>query len=689
MSRVEEPTEALRPIAWSLKGQLTLVVRSAGPALLFGLRLWIAVCLALYVAFFLELDNAFWAGTTAAVVSLPTLGASIRKATFRMIGTVMGAVAIVVLTAWFPQNRAAFIVGLALWGATCGFVGSVLENFASYGAAMAGITAAVIALDELGATGGPNGQAFMFTVTRATEICIGIACATVVTAGTDFGNARRRLSEQIVMLVSEIATGLIETFTSDSSELMQARAVRRNLTQRVIDLGPLIDEAIGESSDVRYRRHMLLDAVDGFYAALAGWRTVAIELEGKSGDQAQRDARTVLETVPMDLRSAAKKDAVVWLAFPSDVRRMILASVRALVKVRRSTPSLQLLSDHTAEALLGIRRALEGLVLLAFPHQLIPRSGDRRLFVPDLFPALINSARVFFTIIAVALFWIATGWPSGATAVTFALVTVTVLSPKGDQAYSGALALLFGAAVGAVLAAIINFAVLPSIESFFGFCAAIGLVLVPIGALELWNAAIFVPMAAFFLVNLAPANPASYDLGQFYNTALGILVGVGAGVLSFLLLPPLSPTLRARRLLALTLRDLRRLVTGQLRSTSRDWERRMYNRLSALPDQAPLLQNARLVAALTVGTEAIRLSSLLRRLDSSLSLEQALRALVRGNSNAVIEHLAGVDHAVAASTTGDAGVFARLRARASIRVISDALRQHADYFDGSALHEIP
>ena len=43
-------------------------LRSAGPALLFGLRFWAAVCLALYVAFWLELDNAYWAGTSAAIV---------------------------------------------------------------------------------------------------------------------------------------------------------------------------------------------------------------------------------------------------------------------------------------------------------------------------------------------------------------------------------------------------------------------------------------------------------------------------------------------------------------------------------------------------------------------------------------------------------------------------------------------
>src|SRR5215468_11727281 len=89
--------------------RLTDLLRAAGPPLLFGLRLWISVCLALYVAFWLELDNAFWAANTAAIVCQPHLGASLRKGWYRMIGTVIGAVAIVVMTACFPQDRALFL----------------------------------------------------------------------------------------------------------------------------------------------------------------------------------------------------------------------------------------------------------------------------------------------------------------------------------------------------------------------------------------------------------------------------------------------------------------------------------------------------------------------------------------------------------------------------------------------------
>ena len=93
----------------------------AGPALLYALRLWAAVCLALFVAFWLELDNPFWAGTSAAIVCQLQLGASLRKGWFRMIGTVTGATMIVVLTACVPQDRIVFLVLLAFW---CGSVHS-------------------------------------------------------------------------------------------------------------------------------------------------------------------------------------------------------------------------------------------------------------------------------------------------------------------------------------------------------------------------------------------------------------------------------------------------------------------------------------------------------------------------------------------------------------------------------------
>src|SRR5436305_797632 len=179
------------------------VLRAAAPPVLFGLRLWASVCLALYVAFWLELPNAFWAGTSAAFVCQPHLGASLRKGWFRLIGTVVGAIAIVVMTACFPQDRGAFLLSLALWGAACALIATLLRNFAAYAAALAGYTAAIIASDQLGQTGGLNGEAFMLAVSRASEICIGIVCAGLVLATTDFGRSRRRLAPPLAAVSPE------------------------------------------------------------------------------------------------------------------------------------------------------------------------------------------------------------------------------------------------------------------------------------------------------------------------------------------------------------------------------------------------------------------------------------------------------------------------------------------------------
>src|ERR1700743_723340 len=108
-----------------VSGTLTDALAAAGPPLLFGLRLWASVCLALYVAFWLELPNAQWAGTTGAIVCHAHLGAVLREGWSRVIGTIVGAVAIVVLTACFPQDRAPFVVGLAMWGAACALVATI------------------------------------------------------------------------------------------------------------------------------------------------------------------------------------------------------------------------------------------------------------------------------------------------------------------------------------------------------------------------------------------------------------------------------------------------------------------------------------------------------------------------------------------------------------------------------------
>ena len=668
----------------SSAARLTDALRAAGPPLLFGLRLWASVCLALYVAFWLELDNAYWAGTTAAIVCQPHLGASLRKGWYRMIGTVIGAVAIVVLTACFPQDRAPFLLGLALWGAACALVATLLRNFAAYAAALAGYTAAIIAMDQLGATGGPNGLAFTLAITRASEICIGIVCAGVVLAGTDLGGARRRLGTLFAGLSAEIACRFARTLMIAGAGFEETQTTRREFIRRVIALDPVIDEAIGESAQLRYFSPVLQRAVDGLLAAMAGWARCSVLLARLPKGRARAEASAVLAEVPEELRAQPGQDeATRWMADPAGLLRICDAAVGMLVALPARTPSLRLLADQTADVLAGISHALNGLALLVTdPFRPVARDF-RRLRIPDWLPPLVNAGRAFVVIGAAQLFWIVTEWPNGAGAMTFAAIGVILLAPRADQAYVAAVGFTVGTSLTAGFAAIIGFAVLPNRETFAGLSLAIGLVLVPAGAglassSQLWRAVMFMAMVANFVPLLAPANVESYDTQQFYNAASAIVAGSSAAAFSFRLIPPLSPAFRARRLLGLTLRDLRRLATGPIPDTAMDWQDHLFGRLAALPDAAQPLQRAQLIAALLVGTEIIKLRHFCRRFDLGSDIDAALHAFARGNSVKTVARLADLDRAL---TSGlDAGA---LRVRGIILGISETLTHHAAYFDGA------
>src|SRR6202790_1682165 len=320
---------------------------------------------------------------------------------------------------------------------------------------------------------------------------------------------------------------------------------------------------------------------------------VAVHLERLPSNQRRREADIVLGNIPQELRSVPTEGhAKSWAIDPSRARRSCAAAVRALTALPNRAPSLQLLADQTTRALIGVRRALDGLLLLADPARSIPVSGSMRFYVPDLLPSLLDGARVFVTIGAVELFWIVTEWPNGPQALVFATIAVILFAQRADQAYATVMSFMVGVALSAVFAAIVEFGVLPGVATFAGFSLAIGFVLVPAGALmaQPWQTAMFTGMTANFIPLLAPANQMSYDTQQFYNAALAIVAGVGVAALAFRLLPPLSPALRTRRLLALTLRDLRRLTTGPIPRTANEWQGRIYSRLSALPEQAEPLQ---------------------------------------------------------------------------------------------------
>ena len=465
-------TAASPTISKSGRASLAEWLRDATPALLFALRLWASVCLTYYVTFALQLSDPTWAVTTAAIVCTPVLGASLRKAFFRMIGTVVGAIGIVILAALFRQDRIGFLVGLALWCAVSAFVATLLRNFAAYAAALSGYTAAILASDVLGPVGTTSGDVTFLAINRAIEICMGILCAGVVLALTDLGHSRRKLAAELASLSTAIMDGFADCFRIASSDFTQFQGLRRDLLRRIIALDPTIDAAIGEASDLRYRSPVLQRAVSGLVETISAWRKAAYEIALNHNPVTEREARAVYNELPRDRLSP---DASGSAKTPAELRAACCSAVRSLTRFNAQTPSERLLADSAAQGMLGMARALNGLVGVVDPPDMIPVRGTARLHVPDWLPPTVSALRVLLAVGAMSLFWIASAWPNGALAITFCAIIVVLLPLQGDLAYSQSMAFLKGCVLGSGIAAALVFAILPRATTFPTLCLALGL----------------------------------------------------------------------------------------------------------------------------------------------------------------------------------------------------------------------
>ncbi|MGI3900663.1 MAG: FUSC family protein [Janthinobacterium lividum] len=651
--------------------------KSAIPKLLYGLRLAASVCLAFFVAFYLQLDNPSWAGTSASIVCQPILGASLRKGLFRMVGTVVGATMSVVLTGIFPQNRVGFLVGMALWAAVCSFGNTLTRNFSAYGFALAGYTLAIIAGSSISA---PD-EVFQLAVSRASEIIIGIACAMAVMGLSELGSSRGTLARTVDAIGQEILQRFGELLRAPAEHLREGPDRRRALIGRVAALDPLIDNAIGEEAELRHRVAILRNATSGLFAALSGWRIAESHLSGLSQTEAGSRARPVAERLPDIWHGAAGDAEMQIVTSPETDDRRDLAAARSLAEIRSDHGvSQRLLADAAAQLMLGLASAANGLALLRDPARARDPRHAPGFVVADYLPAVVNAVRTFFAISAGILFWVVTEWPSGLGAITFLAVTVLLLAPQQEKSGRAALGFGLGTILTACLAAIVNFAILPNHEGFPALALTLSAFLIPLAALST------VPTLAPYLVAatmnftplVGPTNEISFDTLGFYNSALGIVGGCLAGALALVLIPPVPREIRAARLVRLTVRELRGMAAGRSRWAPDHWQHRVYARLMALPEGVDPIHGSRLVAALSMGLQVLRVRSLAGADAVGVELRDSLDRLAVGDIDGMLAGLSRVDAALESADEAD------LRIPTALQVIRDVTRQHRHEFAGAA-----
>ncbi|MFC0239155.1 FUSC family protein [Rhodopseudomonas telluris] len=596
-----------------------LRLRAWAPRILFGLRLSASVCLALFVTYYLELQNSFWAATTAAIVCQPNLGASIQKGRFRAIGSALGAVAMVALLASFPQQREPAMLLLALFCGVCAAAATLLRNFAAYAAALAGITSAIIFADTVT---DPSSAAFL-AIIRVGEICIGVCAACVIAILTDFGAARRQLCQTLARISADLLAG----FSADvaSGNPGEGRPARIALVREMGALNLAIDAALGEQSPISADRDRLRRVPAMLLDALTSWRNAArADCASEAGSAG---TRTEIQAALVSI------DAVQFQRDPVGFRETCLAALDRIVAIRR-------LDAASAPVVTAARDVVHALAAAA-DAVLADGSGDRNegragrwvLVVADPLPALVNGARTAAAILAMTSFWVATAWPSGPFAIVFTAVATLIFASFGDQARDLARDYTIGVALMVAVGGILYFGILPALSSFAALMGVLSVLYVVLGTMQAgsWHSVVFLAMTISSLPLLGVGNPIAYDASAYFNLALAIVVGSAFGALFFVAMPVVPPGLRLRRLIALSVRDLRRVLSRPRPRDRERWTALMARRIELLPPQATAEDTADLIALYAVGRAALRLEQAVSDERSLSALRAALTTLADGH----------------------------------------------------------
>jgi uncharacterized membrane protein YccC len=146
---------------------------------IFGLNCYVAGMCALYIAFFFDLPNPWWALLTVFFTSQPGHEGGIwAKAIFRLSGTIIGLAFVFITLPNLVNEPEALIACLAIWLGICLMLSLLDRTPRSYMPMLAGYTALLIGAPLLDSPG----NVFDVAIDRTEEILIGVFCASAVHA---------------------------------------------------------------------------------------------------------------------------------------------------------------------------------------------------------------------------------------------------------------------------------------------------------------------------------------------------------------------------------------------------------------------------------------------------------------------------------------------------------------------------
>ncbi len=535
----------------------------------YALRNSLAMCLALWVAFVLELDEPYWALTSAAVVSFPTIGGVISKSIGRIFGSLVGAAASVAIAGHCLNDPWLFTLFIAAWIGLCTYVSNHYQNNVSYAFALAGYTAAIIAFGTVNVT--DTQQIFDIAQARVCEVITGILCGglmMMILPSTSDGEAlltslRRmqlRLLEHAAMLWQPEVTaqmrtsheGVIGQILTMNLLRIQAFWSHYRLRRQNNLLNYLLHQQLRITSVISSLRRMLLNWPDRPANLMPVLTQLLDELRDPATDK-YRLARLLQQIAPQD--ATDYRHRAFWLRL-RDFCWLYLRCNRWLLRLESATAVSDLQPPHVTS---------------------LARHTDS-------YEAAYNGLRTFLCIVIGCAYWINTQWDAGSAALTLTAISCVLYSSTPSPINSVS-TLLKAVLLLSVACFVVKFGLMIQIDDFWVFCAFLFPILVTMQMLKLQNppyAALWGQLIVFTGSFLTVSNPPSYDYQSFINDNIGKIVGVLLAGLAFQILRPSSDKRKSRRIIRALRRDFIDQLSKKPQQSESQFESLIYHRISQL-----------------------------------------------------------------------------------------------------------
>ncbi|HID9654010.1 TPA: FUSC family protein [Serratia marcescens] len=535
----------------------------------YALRNSLAMCLALWVAFVLELDEPYWALTSAAVVSFPTIGGVISKSIGRIFGSLIGAAASVAIAGHCLNDPWLFTLFIAAWIGLCTYISNHYQNNVSYAFALAGYTAAIIAFGTVNVT--DTQQIFDIAQARVCEVITGILCGglmMMILPSTSDGEAlltslRRlqlRLLEHAAMLwqpeiTAQMRTsheGVIGQILTMNLLRIQAFWSHYRLRRQNNLLNYLLHQQLRITSVISSLRRMLLNWPDRPANLMPVLTQLLDELRDPATDK-YRLARLLQQIAPHD---------------PTDYRHR----------------AFWLRLRHFCWLYLRCNRWLQRLESATAVSDLQPPRVTPLARHTDSYEAAYNGLRTFLCIVIGCAYWINTQWDAGSAALTLTAISCVLYSSTPSPINSVS-TLLKAILLLSVACFVVKFGLMIQIDDFWVFCAFLFPILVTMQMLKLQNppyAALWGQLIVFMGSFLTVSNPPSYDYQSFINDNIAKVVGVLLAGLAFQILRPSSDKRKSRRIIRALRRDFIDQLSKRPQQSESQFESLIYHRISQL-----------------------------------------------------------------------------------------------------------